>query len=479
MLQVKHGKIVDEQGQPVMLRGAAIGGWLNMENFINGYPGSEAGLRYQLAQTLGPAKAEFFFDRWLDYFLAEDDLAYIKSCGANVVRLALNYRHFESDLQPYHYLESGFVRLDRVVEWCGKHGLYVILDMHAAQGWQNTDWHSDNGHRLNLLWQHPHFQDRFIALWEELARRYHNNATIAGYDVLNEPVANAPFGRFLDPYTAGYPALNALYRRVVTAIRAIDPAHIIFLEGDFFANLFKGLEAPFADNLVYSSHNYSQAGFGPGPYPGQIGEAYWDKAKIRQWLTAHEGYQFAQQHAVPLWIGEFGAVYNGPAAQLDARLAAMADQLAVMNELDIHWTTWTYKDVGVMGWVMLDPASQFRQRLAPVLQNKLALATDLWMNWLPATPAKKAVGELAALFARIINAPGFEATDIQNQLNQVVLDNYAGGLLQVQFAQLLAELSENELDQLLQSFTLAQCQPNTGLVELIKRFTTTLPGPVS
>ena len=38
-LKVSGTKIVDAQGNPVMLRGAGLGGWMNMENFITGYPG--------------------------------------------------------------------------------------------------------------------------------------------------------------------------------------------------------------------------------------------------------------------------------------------------------------------------------------------------------------------------------------------------------------------------------------------------------
>lgn len=35
--------------------------------FIAGYPGSEHGLRATMAQVLGEGKAQFFFDRLLDY----------------------------------------------------------------------------------------------------------------------------------------------------------------------------------------------------------------------------------------------------------------------------------------------------------------------------------------------------------------------------------------------------------------------------
>jgi hypothetical protein len=103
MLRVADGQIVDTSGSPVPLRGTCVGGWMNMEDFIDGYPGSEHGLRAAMADLLGPAKAAFFFERLLDHFFAEDDVAFMKSCGATVVRLPLNYRHFERDATPFQY----------------------------------------------------------------------------------------------------------------------------------------------------------------------------------------------------------------------------------------------------------------------------------------------------------------------------------------------------------------------------------------
>ena len=226
MLQVQGGRIVDSAGNTVRLRGTCVGGWMNGEDFIDGYPGCEHGLRATMAEIIGPAKAHFFFERLLDYFFGEEDVAFIKSCGANVVRLPLNYRHFERDETPFHYLEDGFQRLDQAIAWCARSGLYVILDLHAVQGWQNPDWHCDNASRHVLFWQHKQFQDRFVALWEEFARRYQGNPTVAGYNVMNEPVTNAPRGRFGVPYVPDWPAINGVYRRVVSAIRCHrPPAH--------------------------------------------------------------------------------------------------------------------------------------------------------------------------------------------------------------------------------------------------------------
>jgi len=101
MLRVRGSETVDSEGRSVRLRGVCVGGWMNMENFINGYPGDESGVRRAAAEILGPARAEFLFDRWLDYFFNADDVVFLKEYGANVVRLPLNYRHLEPDADPY------------------------------------------------------------------------------------------------------------------------------------------------------------------------------------------------------------------------------------------------------------------------------------------------------------------------------------------------------------------------------------------
>jgi len=469
LLQVFNGKISGANSQPVQLRGTCVGGWMNMENFINGYPGDESGVRAALAHLLGPEKGEFFFDRMLDYFLAEEDIRFMKDCGATVVRLPLNYRHFERDDAPFQYLEKGFARLDQIVQACAKYGLYVILDLHAVQGWQNPDWHCDNSTRHTQFWQHKLFQDRFVALWEEFARHYAGNPAIAGYNVMNEPVTNAPFGRFTNHYQPDWDAINRIYRRVVGAIRAIDPQHIIFLEGDYFSSRFEGLEPPFADNLVYSSHNYTPAGFGPGSYPGDFNGAHWDLAYQEEVFYNHEGACFSRRYHVPLWVGEFGSVYNGPAQENEDRLQALDDQITVFNRQGVHWTTWTYKDVGIMGWVTLPPETEYLQVITPALEAKYDLYSDFWMRWLPPTPAVKAVEHLAEIIESAVPDACVDHAANRTYLMQATLSGYVGNLLQPYYAQCFEGMSEKDLDRILQSFALKNCRANDGLVGVLKK----------
>ena len=50
--------------------------------------------------------------------------------------------------------------------------LRMFLDLHAFPGYQNQHWHSDNPTHIAAFWQHPHFQDRVVNLWQAFATRY-------------------------------------------------------------------------------------------------------------------------------------------------------------------------------------------------------------------------------------------------------------------------------------------------------------------
>lgn len=482
-LRVHKNKIVTEAGDPIQLRGTCIGGWMNMEDFINGFTGTEKTLRLTLDEELGRSKSEFIFDRMQHYFFGEDDIEFIKSTGVNTVRLPLNYRHFEDDEEPFTYNEDGFKKLDKIINLCERYKLYVIFDLHAVQGYQNTHWHSDNAVRHSFFWHDKTYQDRFVALWEEFAKRYKGRKVVAGYNIMNEPCVNTPYGdyphTFYGNYKPDWDRMNRIYRRTVEAIRKIDNDHIIFLEGDDYSRVFEGLEAPFADNLVYSSHNYTAAGFGPGPYPG-IADAntariesgsYWDKEKQEEVFYGHQGTKFAEKYNVPLWVGEFGSVYNGPKNEVSDRLAAMDDQITIFEEFGAHWTTWTYKDVGVMGLVTLDPESEYMQRISSIVRMKHELNTDDWMIWLPDSKARVIIGDLANYMEKVIGSSTIDHSYNLAALSQTILTNYTGTLIQPIYAEIFKDASEEQIDHIMQSFAFKNCNVNDGLLNIFKKHT--------
>src|ERR1044071_6686177 len=97
MLQVNGDRITTPAGEPVVLKGVGLGGWMNMENFITGYPATESLQRKALMRALGPEGYAHYFKRFLDVFFGEEDAAFLAGLGLNSVRLPVNYRHFEDD----------------------------------------------------------------------------------------------------------------------------------------------------------------------------------------------------------------------------------------------------------------------------------------------------------------------------------------------------------------------------------------------
>ena len=87
-------------------------------------------------------------------------------------------------------MEEGFKHLDRAVRICAEAGIYTILDMHGAPGYQNYHWHSDNNNLMPAgMYLNKTNRDRTIALWKHIAEHYKDEEFIAGYDLLNEPAA--------------------------------------------------------------------------------------------------------------------------------------------------------------------------------------------------------------------------------------------------------------------------------------------------
>lgn len=465
LLKVNQYQIVNPAGEPVRLRGYNVGGWLNMEDFIDGFVGAEHNLRAAMTRALGKEKAAFFFDRLLDYFFTEEDVIAMRAVGANVLRLPFNYRHFETDERPFEYLETGFARLDRALDWCAKHGIYVILDFHAVQGWHNPDWHSDNAHVHILLYHEKQYQDRFVALWEQMAKRYHTHPALLGYDLMNEPCTRVRYEEYDSP-DYNWTALNALYRRAAEAIRRIDSQHILFVEGDNFACEFGGLDISFDDNLVVSTHNYMSPTGGGDPYPGVIDGLFWNRDIVAAEFGMHSGTRLAFQARKPIFVGEFGVWYAGYPDALGYRVAALDDQLGVFDSAGVHWAIWTWKDIHSMGSYNLDPESAFVRTIAPIMKLKEQAAD--WEGEMPQGKVAQALKATADAIDASLEGEGITRRIDRSWFAQYTLFGYLAQFLQVPYADLFRGKSEEQLDDLLSAFAFKNCVPNQPLLDVIR-----------
>jgi endoglucanase len=119
-LRAEGNGITAEDDQRVQLRGIGVGGWLNMENFITGFPATESAHRRALRRTLGARRYALLFDSILRNFFGPDDAAFIASLGLNSVRIPVNYRHWVDDATPGLIRADGFEHLDRAWRRSGR-----------------------------------------------------------------------------------------------------------------------------------------------------------------------------------------------------------------------------------------------------------------------------------------------------------------------------------------------------------------------
>jgi hypothetical protein len=451
-LHTRAAKFVSTDGQPVRLRGVCLGGWLNMENFITGYAANEALMRTTVGAVLGDERTEGFFDRLLSSFFAEPDAAFLGESGFNVARIPVNYRHLESDAAPFAVIDNGFAHLDRAINQLGAHGVYSIIDLHALPGSQNHHWHSDNATHRASFWEHPHFQDRVVNLWQAIATRYRDNPYVAGFNLMNEPADESR--AVIGPY----------YRRLTSAIREIDTRHIIFLDGNTYATEFDFFDAA-ADNTVYTLHDYVPAGLGRGKgYPGTVDGVYYDKDAVLRNFMRRSAY--ARATGTPIFVGEFGPIYTGDAHQDEQRLQILDDQLDIYRDHDAGWSIWMYKDLGRQGLVTVQPESAYRRRFDEFVAKKVRLGADQWgSDGEGVVEVTRPVQELMAKeFPDFAPYPWgcFDWT------RTLLLNIIMAQPLAYEYAEMLRGLDDSELDALTDSFQFEDCSVRTPLLTRLR-----------
>lgn len=435
-LKVSGDQIVNLKGDTIHLRGFGLGGMLHLENFIDGYPSNEETMREGLRNVLGEKKYNLFFDTFYKSYFTEPDAEYVHSLGLNLIRIPINYRLFEDDMNPGVIKESAFENLDRVIELCAKNQIYTIIDLHALPGSQNQHWHSDNPTHKAMFWIHKDFQDRALHLWEVIAERYKNQPWVAGYDLINEPAE--PTGEKVFPY----------YKRLYDAIQKIDPNHILFLEGNTYATEFDMFTEVWP-NVVYTNHDYAVPGFiHGGDYPGYTENQYYDKDTLEQDFLKKS--EFMYKHKVPIWVGEFGPVYTGVPEKDEMRYQILKDQLAYYDKYQVSWCIWLYKDMGLQAIMHQDANSPYMKLVSKFLSRKDSLGVDAWGS--NDKNISQVLTPLEELFKKEFPAynpyPGGAVGNIKLLVRHILIAE----ALVPEYCNLFKDLTEEQLVALAQSF---------------------------
>ena len=196
VLQVKNGKLCDENGEPVMLRGVSVNGLITSESFLN----------------------EDLFRQ-----LAEED-------GVNLFRLAM----YTYGMGTVGYCTKGDKERHREdvakgVELAKAHDMYVLIDWHVlSDGDPNT------------------YVEEAKVFFAEMAKKYSAYSNVL-YEICNEPNG------------VDWAAVKGYAEQVIPVIREKDPDSVIIVgDPDWSKDLRSVAADPLDfDNVMYTLHFYA------------------------------------------------------------------------------------------------------------------------------------------------------------------------------------------------------------------------------
>jgi endoglycosylceramidase len=338
-------QLVDGKGRTVLLRGVNVNGLEDQRN--EHMPLDPA------PYTDGACPADDTANQAVTF--CERDLPRMKAMGFDIIRLALSWSALEP--RPGQISASYLDRIAQVVGWARDAGIYVVLDMHQ-DGWSKflapggncpppsspaegqdgaPEWATvvvtpmcapggtkelapAVGEAFQRFYANADgLQDHFANAFVALAKRFHDDPTVAGYEILNEPHP----GFAAAPGAMDATELFPFYAKVVDAVTAAIPGfrQLFFVEPNAMRNLTDQgpILTPWA---AYSS--YPNVVFAPHVYT----HVFTADAEAGQRLFPDDGgYQTAVRDAkvlgLPLWIGEFG---NDPSDDATTLAASYRDQ---------------------------------------------------------------------------------------------------------------------------------------------------------
>ncbi|REG98093.1 cellulase family glycosylhydrolase [Flavobacterium aquicola] len=315
--------IVDGNGKNIVLRGLGLGGWMVQEGYMiqtGAFAGSQYKIKQKITDLIGAKDTEEFYKAYKSNGITKRDIDSLAAWGFNSIRLPMHYNLYTPAIETEKdgevtWLEEGFKMTDDLVKWCAANKMYLILDLHAAPGGQGKDAAiSDYDDSKPSLWESTANQDKMVALWEKLAQRYKDNPWIGGYDIINEPNWNFTGTNQNGCDETSNAPLRALQLRITKAIRAIDPNHLVIIEGNCWGNNYNGIFPLWDENMALSFHKYWNTN---------------DTASIQTMLN------YRTQYNVPIWLGESGENSN----------VWFEEAISLMESNNIGWAFWPMKKI--------------------------------------------------------------------------------------------------------------------------------------
>lgn len=280
------------------------------------------------------------------------------NAGFKSVRLPVRWSNHASATAPYTIDSVFMTRVETAVDKLIAKGFLVVLDMHHYRQLDGDPLDANEASvAVNVL------EDRFVAMWSQIAERFRDRNDRLVFELYNEP-----HGRLNgEPW-------NILAARGLAAVRVSNPWRVVVLGPTHWNNAsdLAMLKIPFDANLVFTIHHYEPFNF---THQG----AEWIQPVLPTGVTCCNTTQLAQIAApldiakawskanrYPIFVGEFGAYSKAPAASRAIFNRNMRDAAEARG---FTWQYWEFAS----GFGVYDPSTgSFRTELLNSLLGNTA-----------------------------------------------------------------------------------------------------------
>jgi endoglucanase len=285
---------------------------------------------------------------------ADDEFIALVGTGGftNAVRLPVRWSNHAS-ADALATIDPAFMaRVDSVVTKLLARGATVLMDMHHYRQLDGDALDPGEARVPDAV-----LQERFIALWRQIATHFAGRDPRLVFELYNEP------------HGALEPHWNALIARTLPVVRASNPDRIVVVGPVQWnsARELPRLMLPNDANLVLTVHNYEPFNFThqgaawitpPLPTGTDCCDAEQQRRMTEPLDLARAD---SQRRKVPIFVGEFGAYSQAPLAARVRYLRLMRDAMAAR---ELPWFYWELAS----GFGLYDPqAHRFRDELKGAL----------------------------------------------------------------------------------------------------------------
>lgn len=278
--------------------------------------------------------------------------------GFRSVRLPVRWSNHAAASAPYTIDPVFAARVQTAVDALLARGFTVVLDMHHHRQLDGDPL--DPG---EFAVAPAVLEDRFVAMWGQIARRYADYDDRLLFELYNEP-----HGRL------SAAAWNSLAARALAEVRKSNPTRVVVIGPVQWNNAYSlaQLQLPFDTNLIVTIHQYE-------PFAFTHQGAEWISPALPTGVTCCTATQrqaivapldvaqaWSRTHRYPVFVGEFGAYSRAPAASRIAFNRFMRDAAEARG---MRWQYWEFAS----GFGVYDPgADTFRAELLDSLVGDAA-----------------------------------------------------------------------------------------------------------